>query len=183
MGDALLTAARAIVAARVGYPCCEFTARTLILAYDLPHTLGDAWGRDMNIRDPARPWSPMDAALAAPGGEVVDAPVPGRWHLVQGWRRLTIDGRVPPLEPQPRRNGHAWFWWALTPERGWALESDVTLGIRWMGIHLGTRPRDGEDDLCGPGDSWAERIEPFAAGVQLVALPPPPVSRVLRPQP
>lgn len=44
--------------------------------------------RDWMIVDPARPWSPMDAVVSAGVGMVVDKPIPGRWHLLQTWRRL-----------------------------------------------------------------------------------------------
>ena len=52
-------------------------------------------------RLPGQPGSPIDAVERAGVGERVDALVPGRWHLVQGWRTF---------EPSiPRYSGHAFL--------------------------------------------------------------------------
>ena len=55
---------------------------------------------DLMILDAARPWSPIDAIEAAGIGSRVDAPVPGRWHLVQFWR-----------DPVALTNGHTILWY------------------------------------------------------------------------
>jgi len=52
-------------------------------------------------RLPGQPGSPIDAVERAGVGERVDVLVPGRWHLVQGWR--TFDPSV------PRYSGHAFL--------------------------------------------------------------------------
>ncbi len=65
---------------------------------------------DLHIADHARPWSNVEALVAAGlGVECVEGhPHAGRWHVVQGWRRLRADGRVPALDG--RVNGHTFLY-------------------------------------------------------------------------
>lgn len=135
-------------------PCSVFTAEVLREVYGITDP---GWYGELNIYDRNYPWSPIGAAARVLGSERVSSPRPGRWHLVQGWRVLDSGPAVPRQGPVP--NGHAWLWYALTPERGMALESSETRGIRW--------PRG--DDCTG--EPWAARIQPYAAGVRLAVLP------------
>ena len=54
----------------------------------------------LHITDPEHPFSNVEALESAGLALVSEAPVPGRWHLVQGWQRLA-----------PLSNGHAFLWY------------------------------------------------------------------------
>ncbi len=169
MGDPILTYARALARGYHDMPCSVLTALVLAEAYSI---VGAGWYEALNIYDRTRPWSPITAAARLPHARVVDAPVPGRWHLVQLWKELTPEGHVPPKGEGPPNNGHAVIAWGLTPERVIVLESGGGLGIRW-----GRRPlTDHVGDDCGPelGEAWTSRIRPYKAGARLCVLPAPP---------
>jgi hypothetical protein len=55
---------------------------------------------DIHLLDAARPFSPVEAIEAAGIGLVSSDPIPGRWHLAQGW--VSLD---------PLKDGHAWIWY------------------------------------------------------------------------
>ena len=159
MRDAITDALADLRAAHPGYrwPCCTLVARLVDRAYGLRMTPGGTWWAAVNVWARHRPWSGIHALAEQPGGTLVDAPIPGRWHVAQGWTHLDMLGHV-----DDRSRGHTWLWWALTPTHGLALESSTERGIRWP---------TGDD--C-TGEAWADRCAPYAAGVRLVALPPPP---------
>jgi hypothetical protein len=83
--------------------CSTMTVSVLTSVYpDAPWSQED-YG-DLQVyadRLPGRPDSPIDAVERAGVGTRVDALVPGRWHLVQGWR--TFDPSI------PRYSGHAFL--------------------------------------------------------------------------
>lgn len=158
MSDPLLDAARR--RAHLRLRCSVLTAEVLGAVYGVS---GRAWDADVRIYDASRPWSPIEAAVRDLGADAVDAPVPGRWHLCQGWIAL-------PDRPSPAELGHAWLWWALTPTRGLALESSERRGLRWDRAPLLDEPTTD----CGPGESWASRCDRYPAGVRLACLPAPP---------
>lgn len=167
VSDRVLTAAHALSIAHPGrlWPCCEYVARIVTHAYGLHEAPGGPWWRSVNVWDLQRPWGGLEALQRAPGGILVDEPTPGRWHVAQGWRRLTPAGHVPPDDG--RLNGHTWLWWALTPTHGLALESSPDDGPRYDGEPFPGPVRE----LCGPGEAWSARIAPYTAGVRLVRLP------------
>lgn len=67
--------------------CSTMTACLLAAVY--PHL---SWSRedyaDLQIFDSSRPHSPMDAVIRRGIGRQVPDFIPGRWHLVQGWRSI-----------------------------------------------------------------------------------------------
>lgn len=78
--------------------CSVFTAGVILEAF-----ADAAWSThayaDLTLQDGARPWSPIEAVVAAGIGREVQAPESGRWHLMQGWGSLA-----------PLTRGHAWLW-------------------------------------------------------------------------
>jgi len=132
--------------------CVRFTLATLRAAFPSAPWTRDA-ERDLLIShgDAGRPFSPLDAVEALEVGRRVVAPMPGFWHLVQSWRRLT-DGRIPPADG--RVNGHAWLWYAVDEEAGWILEAT-----------------SGTSDWLRPS-RWADRCATYPAGVRLAELQP-----------
>lgn len=68
--------------------------------------LTDLWPKltqyhaELHLTDAAKPFSPVEAVEAAGLGIVSEEPIPGRWHLAQGWQSL-----------EPLNRGHAWLWW------------------------------------------------------------------------
>jgi hypothetical protein len=77
--------------------CCTLAERILHRVYP-----SAPWSRRTHVDfmishgDRTRPFSPVDAAVEAGVGQAVDELVAGRWHLVQGWRRLDVSGRIVP---------------------------------------------------------------------------------------
>jgi hypothetical protein len=156
---------------RGGWPCCEYVARVVTRAYGVDlvarYHPGGAWWRSANVWDPAAPWS-STAAYLEQAVAIGEHPIPGHWHVVQGWRRLTSDGKVP---AQSGINGHTWLWYAVDADHGIALESSVAGGVRLAG-ELVIAP-----DRLGPLDEveampWADRIAPYSAGVSVAVLRP-----------
>ena len=66
--------------------CCIATEQIMMEYFDIEFS-SEQHG-DLMILDPKRPWSPIDAVVSAGIGQAVDAPVPGRFHLMQTWRGL-----------------------------------------------------------------------------------------------
>jgi hypothetical protein len=170
VADRILTAATALVAAHPGtaWPCCEFTARTVRDALDLPYPDGSRWWRAMNVWDPAEPWSAPEAMEEATGEPSWDAGVSppwlvGRWYICQGWRRLSgPDGTVGPGD-----TGHTWLWYATSPTHGVVLDSSRSRGPRLGGVaYTGIR-----DSRIPNGRPWAERVAAYPAGVAVALLP------------
>jgi hypothetical protein len=106
--------------------------------------------------DRTRPWSPIEAVAAKLGGASgarPELPMPGRWHLFQGWRVLDGGTRIPDvaiLGP----NGHAGFFWY----------EGATGAVFVVNANVGTKP-------------WAywgllhDLESPYAAGFQWAVLP------------
>lgn len=76
--------------------CTRFTYAVLVRLWP---TL-ERFKGPLHITDPAEPFSNVQALEAAGIGAVSSQPIPGRWHLVQGWQSVT-----------PLRKGHAFFWY------------------------------------------------------------------------
>lgn len=78
-----------------GIDCSSFTSYILFTAYP-----DGAWTdqsyQDLQIMDPNRPWSPIEAVENAGVGSRVDAPTGGLWHLTQAWKSVS-----------PLTSGHA----------------------------------------------------------------------------
>lgn len=128
--------------------CSRFVGAVLLDVFG--GVVREHWA-DLMIMDGSRPWSDVDA-IEAMGIGCVGELVPGRWHVVQGWRRLTRQGHVP---EGGGINGHVWLWYEpATPEVGNAEIVQATP----------TKP-----PWCGPRD-WALQIAPFKAGVRIAVL-------------
>lgn len=106
--------------------------------------------------DLSRPWSPLDGVEAdVPGCERVDAPLPGRVHLFQGWRVLN-DGHIP-SPPVKGPNGHAGFLYADADRD---LLGFVTI------INANVAPR-----VWVEHPTWEDFEARYTAGVRLLVLP------------
>jgi hypothetical protein len=67
--------------------CSSLTTWVLATVYP-SHGWDQQSYEDMQIYDPTRPWSPVEAVERFGVGSRVVAPVGGAWHLTQGWRSL-----------------------------------------------------------------------------------------------
>jgi hypothetical protein len=104
-------------------------------AFDL-----DWWGR-ANVYDGEKPWSALEAAQEKLGGAIsyddaVDATAPsltpGRWHIIQRWRRLDLneegmeDDRV-----ERGASGHTYLGFADEEGKGVTIiQSSIAKGYR-----------------------------------------------------
>ena len=87
--------------ARVGpvsLACCSYVERVIGQAYGsavarAPGSMWNLWHPDVD------PWSPVTAAVQAGVGVSTSEPVPGAWHVAQGWRTI----------PSAEGSGHTWF--------------------------------------------------------------------------
>ena len=118
------------------------------------YTRGSQAWDDIMIRDPARPWSPIERVIAAGHGRPNDWPPANSVCIVQGWRELTATGEVP--ERGPRPNGHLFFYVDAL--------SVPLLGGSWVvnsneGRLNGVRPL-----------TWGEARGAYPAGVRLAVL-------------
>lgn len=68
-----------------GQTDCVITVEAMLAAVYGPEVYDHR--ADLRVWDARRPWSAVDACSAFGGVPVAD-PVPGCWHVVQGWRRL-----------------------------------------------------------------------------------------------
>lgn len=134
-----------------GRPCTLLIAELVqtMLAHrvnELDLREGMQWWQDVNVWDPAEPWSLPDAmarlARVAPGltalhGVETRLREPQAWYVVQGWRRLPRTNG-----PDDAGDGHAFLAaWTERDDRrhlqGYVLQSSVERGLR-----LDTSPRD-----------------------------------------
>jgi hypothetical protein len=78
----------------VAHGVCESSVKRYA-SYDLD------WWKQANVYDPEKPWSALEAAQEKLGGTIAyvaavddEAPklAPGRWHIIQRWRRLDLNG-------------------------------------------------------------------------------------------
>jgi hypothetical protein len=85
--------------------CVRFTYAVL---KDLWPDVAPAIHDELHLLDPSQPFSPVEAVdnaglsgewsgLVRPGRS---SPIPGCWHLCQGWKSL-----------DPLERGHGWFWY------------------------------------------------------------------------
>lgn len=84
--------------------CSTFTTAILSAAYpSIPWTIQDY--QDLQIYSIARPLSPIEAVARRRVGEIVEEPVEGKLHLVQGWRTFGKPATAtrPPVKP----SGHS----------------------------------------------------------------------------
>ena len=153
--------------------CSVLTAELCMALLGRPAKRGDAAWRAMQIQDPTRPWSPVEAFpghLHLPG-HGPDRPTPGRLHLCQGWRGLHPDGSITTWS-----QGHQWLWLA-DASVGWAgvvAESSVTGPRVWDAGGI----RTVEQAVTAAGEltrdlepmDWAARAAKWTDGVAWVAL-------------
>ena len=131
-------------------PCCTLVAMWILdVAHDVEanHVSAYAaydhkWWERANVYDGEKPWSAIDAAKDKLGGDYVyvdlvgddkDAPslTPGRWHIVQRWRRLSMgrDG----LEDDRFQNGatgHTYLAFAHDEKNVTIIQSSISKGYR-----------------------------------------------------
>lgn len=85
--------------------CVRFTYAVL---RDLWPAVVPQYHAQIHLTDPAQPFSPVAAidsagigrGLAPLPGEPAPRPLPGFWHLCQGWKTLS-----------PLNRGHGWLWY------------------------------------------------------------------------
>jgi hypothetical protein len=131
--------------------CCVFASAVLERAYGFVKSSNlSAW----HLWDVKRPWSPVEAAqqqgitTAAFLPPVSLPPVPGRWHLCQGWRGVP---------GAPGVTGHTFLW----------LQVDGTLGLC-----LDASDKRSPDQTLNGFRTWADRIAEFKGGVAVAVLRP-----------
>ena len=104
------------------------------------------------IFDPSQPFSPVEACERLGIGREVETPIPGCWHVVQGWRVLDSRGWVP--DPSPSPNGHAFLFYQLpAPMAGSSILINANVTRPWL-----------------RRVTWGEACGPYRAGVRLCAL-------------
>jgi hypothetical protein len=168
VSDRYLTAAAALLAAHPGrrWPCCEWVARIVRDALGLTQPDGGPWWRAMNVWSPADPWSApwaMDQIRPAEVDYEQSNPttlIPGRWYVVQGWRRLSGPGGT----VRTGDSGHTWLWYATSPTHGVVLDSSTMRGPRLGGVAY-------TGQALPEGRPWTERIAAYPAGVAVALLP------------
>jgi hypothetical protein len=160
--DRILTAAASLGSHPC--PCCEYVARIVRAVYSLSHADGSEWWQAANVWDPRAPWSAVDVLWPEVASELVDGPralVAGRWHVVQGWRRLSGPcGTVGPGD-----TGHTWLWYATSPTHGVVLDSSTSRGPRLGGVAF-------TGQALPAGRPWAERVAAYPAGLAVAVLRP-----------
>ena len=88
-------------------------------------------------------WAPVLAMVRLGAGQLVSSPVPGRWHLVQGWRT-------------PWKSGHTFFWYEpLSPLGGPGIQVQANEGIGAF-VEL--------------DESFSEQLSRYTYGVRIIAL-------------
>jgi hypothetical protein len=103
-----------------GTDCCTFVAGVLSRACP-GRWPADAWAQAM-ILDARRPWSTVECPVSAGVAREVGEPIPGHWHVVQGWSGLRLGQVV------AGATGHTWLQWG----DGLVLEaSSAARRVRW----------------------------------------------------
>lgn len=146
-------------------PCCTLVA---VWVLDIAHEIkanhisayaayDHKWWEKANIYDGGKPWSNIEAVKEKLGGEStyvemvgkgVDAPplTPGRWHIIQRWRRLDA-GSDSGLEDDRFQNGatgHTYLAFAHNPGNTTIIQSSISRGYRKDdGAWKGTAGLDG----------------------------------------
>ncbi len=123
------------------WPLCCVYAR-LILAVHYGGPVVDAapitlWHLQPEAGDP---WGPVTAAVRSGVGELVEAPVPGRWHIAQSWVGTPMAS-----------SGHTWLW----------LDSGR------LGTRYDSAAGRGPTILAS---SWTERLARNPGGIRVAAL-------------
>ena len=131
--------------------CTQLTYGILLDVYGAPAM---SQHPALMVYDRDRPWSPVEGAVAAGIGTEVNEPTPGRWHLCQGWQRLTQAGHVP---EEKGSNGHAWLWY----------QPETPTGLRGYIVQATTTP----PPWC-TRRTWSDQCSRFPAGVHLAELRP-----------
>ena len=145
-------------------PCCTLVAMWVL---DIAHgveanhvsayaSYDHKWWERANVYDGEKPWSAIGAAKDKLGGEFsyvetvskdTTAPVltPGRWHIVQRWRRLdTGDDGLEDDRFQNGATGHTYLAFAHDKENVTIIQSSISKGYRKNdGVWSGTAGLDG----------------------------------------
>lgn len=130
--------------------CSVLTARVLEAVHGT--LTQDEW-MDIVVGDAARPWSPIELARSRFGSEVT-APVPARWHLLQGWRTIPT-------------SGHAMLAWCAGSYLN-VLEAQKGYGVRWRGAS--SSAKDPLNLATAHQVSWVTLLADYPAGVRLAVL-------------
>lgn len=96
---------------------------------------------------PIQPWSPVEATVRLGFGSAVAAPMPGRWHVVQGWR---AGGEV----DVPWSGGHSFLW--RHPASG--------------GPGVQVQANEGVGAFVEAAQTWEQQTAAYKAGVRLAVL-------------
>ena len=137
------------IAHRENLPCCTLVAMwTLDVVEDVCESsvkryaaFESDWWKAANVYDPEEPWSALEASQSMFGGvieyeEEVDdqAPplTPGRWHIVQRWRRLDLgDDGMEDDRVEQGASGHTYLAYADKEGKGVTIiQSSVAKGYR-----------------------------------------------------
>lgn len=130
-------------------PCCTYAA--LVLHYGMTGTLtskpsfakgemtAGKWG-DLNIWNADKPWSNIEAVADWVGGTIQPPTVapeftPGKWHYVQCWKYLELDGTVGAAS-----TGHTYLIWDAG-DHHLMVESSVGKGFRTTHGKHSVKPR------------------------------------------
>jgi len=137
------------IAHRENLPCCTLVAMwTLDVVEDVCESsvkryaaFESDWWKAANVYDPEEPWSALEASQSMFGGviayeEEVDdqAPplTPGRWHIVQRWRRLDLgDDGMEDDRVEQGASGHTYLAYADKEGKGVTIiQSSIAKGYR-----------------------------------------------------
>jgi len=137
------------IAHRENLPCCTLVAMwTLDVVEDVCESsvkryaaFESDWWKAANVYDPEEPWSALEASQSMLGGviayeEEVDdqAPslTPGRWHIVQRWRRLDLgDDGMEDDRVEQGASGHTYLAYADKEGKGVTIiQSSIAKGYR-----------------------------------------------------
>jgi hypothetical protein len=136
----------------VALPCCTYVERVMRRAYGdalVERSPGSAWNLWYPDKDP---WSPATAALQAGAAvELVERPLPGAWHVAQGWRTV----------PSTTGSGHTFLVFAPVTGGDQLLVADS--------IGPSKADPDGRSATIR-GTTWPALVREFVHGLRLARL-------------
>ncbi len=138
--------------------CSSFGAAILVGRYPSGAWTSETYAGLQIFHPDQRPFSPVEAVVAAGVGRRVETPQAYRWHICQGWRSLRGPDRGDGPTWVKGDKGHTWFWLCLDDDlAGKGLVLEATKTASFSGI------RSFET-------TWSARVAPYKAGVRIAAL-------------